>query len=167
MRDENDETEFGQARNARGLGSAHVPDFPPASPHRGEVDDDAALSDDEPLPAPHASASRDRARSSASGVRLRIEDRAEESLQRFADRLGLVSKSVVALTSRLRDAGVGGDPVNVAHDLAERGQHVARSVGDIDVRGVAQRLERELDERPVRTLVIAVAAGWVVGRIVR
>jgi len=125
------------------------------------------LSEHDPLPASQASAARDRAARPPSGVRLRIEDRAEESLQRFADRLGLVSRSVVALTSRLRDAGVGGDPVNVAHDIAERGQQVARSVGDIDVRGVAQRLERELDERPVRTLVIAVAAGWVVGRIVR
>jgi hypothetical protein len=78
-----------------------------------------------------------------------------------------VSRSIGALTSRLRDAGVGGDPVHVAHDLAERGQHLAQSVGEIDVRGLAQQLEQELVERPVRTLAIAVAAGWIVGRIVR
>lgn len=99
----------------------------------------------------------------------RVESRINDTLSQTAERLETTAERIERL-ARERTEGAGG--------VTQRAGQMAGSVADMmdsaatylrnqDVQGLRVDLERQMRERPLQTLLIGVAAGWVVGKILK
>ena len=84
----------------------------------------------------------------------RIDDAAHR-LDGFAD------ERTEGASGRMAQAG------DVAHDVADTMESVARYLCDSDVRGLKSDLERQIREKPLQMLLIGVASGWIAGKLLR
>lgn len=100
----------------------------------------------------------------AAGVAGRLEDRANEVINRVGDGLQQAA-------DRIEDISGGGDIAakagDLAHSAADGMESAARYLRDNDVRSLQGDLERMVREKPLQTLLMGVAAGWLVGKILR
>jgi ElaB/YqjD/DUF883 family membrane-anchored ribosome-binding protein len=105
----------------------------------------------------------------AAEVRDRVEKGVDRSLDRAADRLEGASRSLHETADRnLAGAGgVRGTAGRWAHEVADAGESAADYLRNTEVHEVTNSLERQVRERPLQTLLIAAAAGWLVGKILR
>lgn len=98
-----------------------------------------------------------------------IRTQAERGMKQAADRLDTLAQRIDS-TADQRLAGAGGArgrAGDLAHGLADTLESVAGYLRENDVGGLQRDLERQVRERPIQTLLIGVAAGWVVGKILR
>ncbi|MBW3627682.1 MAG: hypothetical protein KY464_00160 [Gemmatimonadetes bacterium] len=137
-------------------GAANMPPFGRESMGRTEgAPYDYADEDETPL----------RARRRPGGPRERINDalfEMAERVQMAADRLGELADD------RFGDEdGAAGRAGALVQDLAARLDGVADYLRSSDVDSVRDGLERQVREKPIHSVLIAVAAGWVAGKIIR
>lgn len=98
----------------------------------------------------------------------RAEDRANRVMDRAADGLESAAHRLDDMANR--QGGQGGATARVgdfAHQAADTMESTARYLRDNDVRALQSDLERMVREKPLQTLLIGVAAGWVLGKILR
>lgn len=91
----------------------------------------------------------------------RVKDRAAEGLETAAHRLDDVANRQGGQGGAMGRAG------DMAHRAADTMESTARYLRDNDVRALQSDLERMVKESPLQTLLVAVAAGWVLGKILR
>lgn len=92
----------------------------------------------------------------------RLKDRAASGIETAAHRLDEVAdRQTAGATGARAKAG------EMAHGTADTLESTARYLRTNDVRGLQHDLERMTREKPVQTLLVAVAAGWVLGKILR
>jgi ElaB/YqjD/DUF883 family membrane-anchored ribosome-binding protein len=97
-----------------------------------------------------------------------LEDRANQVLGRAAEGLETAANRLSGLTER---GGEQGGALGRATDFAQQAagtmESTARYLRDNDVRALQSDVERMVREKPLQTLLIGVAAGWVLGKILR
>jgi ElaB/YqjD/DUF883 family membrane-anchored ribosome-binding protein len=105
----------------------------------------------------------------AAQVRERVEGRVDEAMDRTANRLGDAANRLHETADR-RLAGEGtvrSTARRWTHDVADAGESAAGFLRETDMHDLTQRLERRVREQPLQTLLMAAAAGWLVGKILR
>lgn len=105
----------------------------------------------------------------AASIGAKVEDRVDEGMQRAAAGLEDAAKR---LHSKAGFDAPGSDDARAkagraAHSTADTMESVARYLRDNDTAGLQRDLERQVRDNPLQTLLVAVAAGWVVGKILR
>lgn len=105
----------------------------------------------------------------ASEVRDRVEKRADETLDRAADRLGGAANRLHSTADRhlAGEGALRGTARRWTHEVADAGETAADYLRETDIEDLTSALERQVRERPLQTLLIAAAAGWLVGKIIR
>ncbi len=88
----------------------------------------------------------------------RLMGKAAGGLENAANRIDHLADERLAGSGRAQDA---------AHRAAETAQNTGRYLRDHDVRDVQGDLERITRERPMQTVLTALAVGWVLGKIIR
>jgi hypothetical protein len=98
-----------------------------------------------------------------------IEDAANEQMRRTAEQLDSAADQIDRFTAeRTRGAtGVKAQAGSMAHSVADMMESAAGYLRDNDVDSLRENLRRQMRERPLQTLLVGVAAGWVVGKILR
>jgi ElaB/YqjD/DUF883 family membrane-anchored ribosome-binding protein len=98
-----------------------------------------------------------------------LEDRANQVLGRAADGLETAANRLSGLTERGggEQSGAMGRANDLAQQAASTMESTARYLRDNDVRALQSDVERMVREKPLQTLLIGVAAGWVLGKILR
>ena len=99
----------------------------------------------------------------------RAETRINEGMQQAADRLETAAERLDRLAEERIDgeSGARTKAGDLAHSAADTMESVARYLRDNDAQGLRSDLERQVREKPVQTLLVGVAAGWVAGKILR
>lgn len=97
------------------------------------------------------------------------ESRVNQAMDRAADRLGSAATRLDSEIDRRTEGATGGRARagEMGHSVAETLDAVSRYLRENDAQGLRRDLERQVRERPLQTLLIAVAAGWVTGKILR
>ena len=139
-------------------GAANMPPFGRESMHRDD-EYDPAFDDEEDEP-PLRSARR-----GAHGPRARI----NQGMRELADQIELAAERLEELAGdRLGDAsGPLARAGEIAQGVVGRMDTAADYLRTNDVDDVRRGLERRVRERPLQSILIAVAAGWVAGKILR
>jgi ElaB/YqjD/DUF883 family membrane-anchored ribosome-binding protein len=90
-------------------------------------------------------------------------------LGRAADGLETAANRLTGLTDRggSTPSGAMGKANDLAQQAASTMESTARYLRDNDVRALQGDVERMVREKPLQTLLIGVAAGWVLGKILR
>ena len=105
----------------------------------------------------------------AGEIRNQAENRINQTMDRAADTLENAAHKLDQMADR-QTAGATGNKAKVgqvAHSTADTMESVARYLRDNDMQGLQRDLERQVRTNPVQTLLIGVAAGWIVGKILR
>jgi hypothetical protein len=108
---------------------------------------------------------RERARESLD----RISEEAERQKRRAAAGLETASRRIHEEAERRTEGrgGIAGSAGQAAHRIADRGEEFADYLRGTDVDDIRSALERQVREHPLQTLLVAVAAGWLIGKILR
>ncbi len=96
-----------------------------------------------------------------------MEERANDALNRGADVLESAAQRLGGLAGQGGQGGAMGRAGDLASQAAGTMESTARYLRDNDVRALQGDLERMTREKPLQTLLVAVAAGWVLGKILR
>ena len=106
-----------------------------------------------------------RSRRAAGGPRERINEAMfdmADRVQMVADRLGEVAGE------RFDDAdGAAGRAGALVHGVVERLDGIAEYLRTNDVDSVRDGIERQVRDKPIHSVLLAVAAGWLAGKIIR
>ena len=104
-------------------------------------------------------------RHSAAGPRERI----EKGMREIAERIQIAAEHLDDLASDRLDGAEGplGRAGTVAHDVAARMESVAEYLYTNDVHGVRRSVERQVRAKPLQSVLVALAAGWLAGKILR
>jgi hypothetical protein len=141
-------------RDEQSMGAANMPPF------GGDVGGGAAGETREPVEprAPRAAGGTGRAQQRINRGMRDAADRLESAAGRLEQAIG-------------QRSGAASGPMARAGEL---GQSVAGGMGSVagylrgnDVDSVREELERRIRDRPLQSLLIGVAAGWLVGKILR
>lgn len=106
---------------------------------------------------------------SSGGAREQVEQKVDQARTKAADGLEGAAQRLDDMADR-KTAGATGKTASageMAHRLADTMEGAARYLRDNDARALGETMERQLRENPLQTLLTAVAAGWLVGKIVR
>jgi ElaB/YqjD/DUF883 family membrane-anchored ribosome-binding protein len=107
-------------------------------------------------------------REKAGEVREGVENRLDGALDQTANRLQGAAGSLHQAAERLEgQGGVRATAGRWAHEVADAGESAADYLRDTDMHELSTSLERQVRERPLQTLLVAAAAGWLVGKILR
>lgn len=109
------------------------------------------------------------ARDKVDEVKHRAEDKVDQGFRRAAGRLDEVADRVERAADR-QTAGATGARARAgeaAHQAADRMHDAADYLRDTDFQELRGSLERQMRDNPLQTLLAGVAAGWVVGKILR
>lgn len=112
---------------------------------------------------------QDMARQKVGQVADQARQKVNQGMGQAADRLDQAAQRLDQMADE-RTAGATGPKAragSMAHSLADSIESVAGYLRSNDVDGLQRDLERQVRERPVQTLLIGVAAGWLVGKILR
>jgi ElaB/YqjD/DUF883 family membrane-anchored ribosome-binding protein len=99
----------------------------------------------------------------------RAEDKVNQGLNQAADRIDQAAHRLDQIADQ-QAGGAGGPRAKagqMAHSVADTMESVAGYLRSNDARKLRGDLERQVRERPVQTLLIGVAAGWLAGKILR
>jgi hypothetical protein len=98
-----------------------------------------------------------------------LEDSVNQRMQSTADRMDDAAEQLDRFTDeRTRGAtGIRAQAGSMAHSVADMLESTASYLRDNDVGSLRSDLGRQMRERPLQTLLVGVAAGWVVGKILR
>jgi hypothetical protein len=108
------------------------------------------------------------AREKLGEVGERVEGRINEGLHAAADRLETAASQLDELADeRLSGTGAKARAGDMAHSVADSMESVASYLRDNDLESLQSDLERQVRQRPLQTLFVAVAAGWLAGKILR
>lgn len=137
-----------------GAGAANTPDFAASGTSQ---------------PGGESAGTTDQVKARAAAIGAQVEDRVDEGMQRAA--AGLES-AAERLHSKAGSGSPGSDDARAkagraAHSTADTMESVARYLRDSDTSGLQRDLKRQVRDNPLQTLLVAVAAGWVVGKILR
>ena len=94
-------------------------------------------------------------------------ERADEVLDQAADHLESAALKLDKLGDRVPQRGVAARAGSLAHDAADALESLAGFLRDNDVEKFQHDLGRMVSTRPLTTVVLAVGAGWIVGRVLR
>jgi ElaB/YqjD/DUF883 family membrane-anchored ribosome-binding protein len=99
----------------------------------------------------------------------RLEGRANELKNRAADSLEDTARRLDDVADRHMDGsgGVRAQAGSLTHGAADSLESVSRYLRSHDVDELRGDLERQVRTRPLQTLLIGVAAGWLAGKILR
>ena len=105
----------------------------------------------------------------ASDLAGQAEDKLNPGMKQAADRIDTTAQRLNQVADDRLGGGTGararaGD---TAHTVADTMQSVASYLRDNDAQALRGDLERQMRERPLQTLFVAVAAGWLVGKVLR
>lgn len=104
----------------------------------------------------------------ASQMAGRAQEKLDQGMKQAAERIDtLAGRLDQVADERLTGAGARARAGDVAHSLADTMESVAGYLRSNDTDALRGDLERQMRERPLQTLMVAVAAGWLVGKIVR
>lgn len=109
------------------------------------------------------------AASNDTNPREQIETKLNDAMGRAATGLDSAARRLDEMAER-RTQGSTGTTARAgeyAHTAAEGMHGVANYLRENDVRGLQSDLEKQVRERPLQSLLVAVAAGWLVGKILR
>jgi hypothetical protein len=95
------------------------------------------------------------------------EARVNEAMHRAADPLESAADRLEDLADRKGTHGAHRELGTVAHTAADGLEAAASYLRGNDLRGLLDDIERMVDERPVQSLLVAIGAGWLVGKILR
>lgn len=111
----------------------------------------------------------DMVREKAGQLGERAETRINEGMQQAADRLETAAERLDRLAEERIDgeSGARARAGDLAHSAADTMESVARYLRENDAQGLRSDLERQVRDKPVQTLLVGVAAGWVAGKILR
>jgi ElaB/YqjD/DUF883 family membrane-anchored ribosome-binding protein len=102
------------------------------------------------------------------GMRNRVEEQLDSGMRSAADRMeGIAQRLDEVADERMAGEGVRGKAGNVAHKVADRIEGTAGYLRENDAHQMIGRLENQVRERPLEMLLAGVAAGWLVGKILR
>ena len=109
------------------------------------------------------------AKDKASELAGRAEDKVNRGLDQAADRLEQAAERIDRLADQQTQgaSGIRARAGTVAHSAADTLESVAGYLRSNDAQALRSDLERQVRERPVQTLLIGVAAGWLAGKILR
>lgn len=176
LRDPND-------RNEAMAGSANMPPFDPNEPDEGggrppshrEFDEQGSRSGESLEGIAPASDALDRGerkleeeaeKLGEAGERAR--DEASRRADSLADRIDDAADRVHDRAERHRhDEGIRGSAARWADRAADSGADAADYLRDAGVDDIRALVERQVRERPLQTLLLAAATGWIVGKILR
>jgi hypothetical protein len=97
-------------------------------------------------------------------VRDRAEERVNDAMHRAAGPLESAADRIERLAERQgEDAQLG----TMAHSVADGLEAASNYLRGHDLRGLLDDLERMVDRRPTQSLLVAVGAGWLVGKLLR
>lgn len=102
-------------------------------------------------------------------IGVRAEHRINEGMAGAAERIEQAASRLDRIAGET-PAGAAGPRARageMAHSTADAMESVARYLRDNDARGLREDLARQVRERPIQTLLVGVAAGWVTGKILR
>jgi hypothetical protein len=99
----------------------------------------------------------------------KAEDRVNQKMNQAADAIDNAAQRLDDLANRQTQGATGpkARAGEMAHTAADTMETVANYLRSNDVQGLRRDMERQLNERPLQTLLVAVAAGWLVGKILR
>jgi hypothetical protein len=99
----------------------------------------------------------------------RAEDRINEALRETADRIQSAAERLGDFAGDRFSGteGAVGRAGDVAHSIADALERIADAFRSSDLRVLRDTVERSARARPVATVIAGVAAGWVVGKLVR
>lgn len=96
------------------------------------------------------------------------EDRANQGMRQAADRLDDTARRADEFADeRLRGGGMKGRAGQAVHSGARAAEQGAEYLRSHDMTDLRDQLENQVRERPVQTLLAAVAVGWLAGKILR
>ena len=109
------------------------------------------------------------AREKMGALGSRAETKINEGMQQAADRIEDVAERIDRMADeRMGDgSGARARAGEMAHSTADTLESVARYLRENDAQELRADLERQVREKPVQTLLVGVAAGWVAGKILR
>lgn len=96
-------------------------------------------------------------------------ERVNQKMNQAADTLDQAAQRLDDLADRQTQGATGpkARAGEMAHTAADTMESVANYLRSNDVQGLRRDMERQLNERPLQTLLVAVAAGWLAGKILR
>jgi ElaB/YqjD/DUF883 family membrane-anchored ribosome-binding protein len=101
-------------------------------------------------------------------IRGRLEEGVDQGLDRAAEGIGGAARTLHQTADRhLSGGGVRGTAGRLAHGVADAGENAASYLRETDAEDLTRSLEYQVRENPLQTLALAVAAGWLVGKILR
>lgn len=175
-------------------GAANVPPFEEPAPGRAaeagrppshrEQEEEAARatseagSPAEPMHAiaPAAEGAGGRVREAARQADRRAGEALERAAERLEERKDEAARGLESSARRLREAadrygespqGMRATASRLAHGAATASESAADYLREADLEGLRETLERQVRERPLQTLLMAAAAGWLVGKLIR
>ncbi len=146
-------------------GSANTPDFSAEPSLTPPIEAGRAAS----LPSESAGSVSPDGRSAAAGMKGRAEEAINQGMQGAANRIehaasrldSMADEKTLGATGKRAKAG------ETAHSPADTMESVAEYLRTSDLEGLRGDLERQVREKPMQTLLLGVAAGWVFGKIAR
>lgn len=96
------------------------------------------------------------------------EERVNQGMKQAADRLEQAAGRIDTLADeRLSGTGAAARAGDMAHTVADTMESMAGYLRSNDAQGLRSDLETQVRNKPLQTLLIGVAAGWLVGKILR
>jgi hypothetical protein len=96
-----------------------------------------------------------------------LQERADRAMDEAAERLAGAAERLDRLAERIPQKGVGTRAGHLGHSTADTLESVARFLRDNDVAGLQRDFGRLVSGRPLSMLLLAVAAGFVTGKVLR
>jgi hypothetical protein len=97
-------------------------------------------------------------------VRDRAEERVNDAMHRAAGPLESAADRIERLADRQSDDAQLG---SMAHSVADGLEAASNYLRGHDLRGLLDDMERMVDRRPTQSLLVAIGAGWLVGKLLR
>lgn len=107
------------------------------------------------------------ARRAAREVKRRASGSVQRNFASFADRLDEVAERIDRLASEQLDDGPGERAGDAAHLTAGWITEISEYLRQADIDAVRADLEHQVRAKPLRSILLAAGAGWMVGRILR
>jgi ElaB/YqjD/DUF883 family membrane-anchored ribosome-binding protein len=140
---------------------ASADDYAPPAADPDESDDPADGPEPDAVETGFAARARDR-------VKRRAAESAHRGFEQFADRLDDVAERIDRLASdRLGGSGTRERAADAAHSTAGWIAGVSDYLREADLDELRSELEDQVRRNPLRSVLIAVGAGWLLGRIIR
>lgn len=99
----------------------------------------------------------------------KVQERVNQKMNQAADTIDSAARRLDDLADRQTQGATGprARAGEMAHTAADTMESVANYLRSNDVQGLRRDMERQVNERPLQTLLVAVAAGWLAGKILR